>query len=68
MTKVTLDDVEYDSDNFTEAQQNILGEINFNNNLSTNLNYQLSSLKVVSDLLVGKLKTSATSSVRDVLS
>ena len=65
MTKVTLDDVEYDSDNFTEAQQNILGEINFNNNLSTNLNYQLSSLKVVSDLLVGKLKTSLTEGVTD---
>jgi|TARA_R110000868_G_scaffold339747_1_gene600456 hypothetical protein len=65
VTKVTLDDVEYDSDNFTEAQQNILGEINFNNNLSTNLNYQLSSLKVVSDLLVGKLKTSLTEEVTD---
>ena len=65
MTKVTLDDVEYDSDNFTEAQQNILGEINFNNNLSTNLNYQLSSLKVVSDLLVGKLKTSLTEEATD---
>lgn len=65
MTKVTLDDVEYDSDNFTEAQQNILGEINFNNTLSTNLNYQLSSLKVVSDLLVGKLKTSLTEEVTD---
>jgi hypothetical protein len=65
MTKVTLDDIEYDSDNFTEAQQNILGEINFNNNLSTNLNYQLSSLKVVSDLLVGKLKTSLTEEVTD---
>jgi len=65
VTKVTLDDVEYDSDNFTEAQQNILGEINFNNNLSTNLNYQLSSLKVVLDLLVGKLKTSLTKEVTD---
>jgi len=65
VTKVTLDDIEYDSDNFTKAQQNILGEINFNNNLSTNLNYQLSSLKVVSDLLVGKLKTSLTEEVTD---
>jgi len=65
VTKVTLDDIEYDSDNFTKAQQNILGEINFNNNLSTNLNYQLSSLKVVLDLLVGKLKTSLTEEVTD---
>ena len=58
MTKVTLDDVEYDSDNFTEDQKNLLREINFNNTLSTNLKYQLSSLKVVADLLVDKLKKS----------
>ena len=58
MTKVTLDDIEYDLDNFTEDQRNLLKEINFNNNLSTNLKYQLSSLKVVADLLVDKLKKS----------
>lgn len=58
MTKVTLDDVEYDLDNFTEDQKNLLREINFNNTLSTNLKYQLSSLKVVADLLVDKLKKS----------
>tara|TARA_R110001599_G_scaffold96519_1_gene249573 strand:- start:287 stop:490 length:204 start_codon:yes stop_codon:yes gene_type:complete len=58
VTKVTLDDVEYDLDNFTEDQKNLLREINFNNTLSTNLKYQLSSLKVVADLLVDKLKKS----------
>ena len=58
MTKVTLDDIEYDLDNFTEDQKNLLREINFNNTLSTNLKYQLSSLKVVADLLVDKLKKS----------
>ena len=58
MTKVTLDDIEYDLDNFTEDQRNLLKEINFNNTLSTNLKYQLSSLKVVADLLVDKLKKS----------
>ena len=61
MTKVTLDDVEYDLDNFTEDQKNLLREINFNNTLSTNLKYQLSSLKVVADLLVDKLKKSLNS-------
>lgn len=65
MTKVTLDDVEYDTDNFNEDQQKLIGEINYNNNLSNNLNYQLSSLKIVSDLLVGKLKKSLSEEVED---
>ena len=37
MTKVTLDDVEYDSEDFTEDQQKILGEIVYNKNLAANL-------------------------------
>ncbi len=65
MTKVTLDDVEYDTDNFNEDQQKLIGEINYNNNLSNNLNYQLSSLKIVLDLLVGKLKKSLSEEVED---
>ena len=65
MTKITLDDVEYDTDDFNEDQQKLIGEINYNNNLSNNLNYQLSSLKVVSDLLVGKLKKSLSEEVED---
>jgi|TARA_R110000824_G_scaffold357450_1_gene544911 hypothetical protein len=65
MTKLTLDDVEYDTDDFNEDQQKLIGEINYNNNLSNNLNYQLSSLKVVSDLLVGKLKKSLSEEVED---
>jgi len=58
VTKVTLDDVEYDLDNFTEDQKNLLREIKFNNTLSNYLKYHLSSLKVVADLLVDKLKKS----------
>lgn len=58
MTKVTLDDVEYDSENFTEDQQKILGEIVYNKNLASNLNYQVTSLNVVSEILSDKLKAS----------
>tara|TARA_X000001382_G_scaffold77410_1_gene54199 strand:- start:233 stop:439 length:207 start_codon:yes stop_codon:yes gene_type:complete len=57
MAKLTLDDVEYETDDFTEEQTQMLQEITFNNNLQTQLNYQLNSLRVHSDLLVGKLKT-----------
>ena len=41
MTKVTLDDVEYDTENFTEDQNKILSELVKNNNVKTNLEYQL---------------------------
>lgn len=58
MTKVTLDDVEYDSENFTEDQQKILGEIVYNKNLASNLNYQVTSLNVVSEILSDRLKAS----------
>ena len=58
MTKVTLDDVEYDSEDFTEDQQKILGEIVYNKNLASNLNYQVTSLNVVSEILSDRLKAS----------
>jgi len=58
VTKVTLDDVEYDSENFTEDQQKILGEIVYNKNLTSNLNYQVTSLNVVSEILSDRLKAS----------
>tara|TARA_X000001316_G_C920923_1_gene35170 strand:+ start:953 stop:1159 length:207 start_codon:yes stop_codon:yes gene_type:complete len=57
MAKLTLDDVEYETDDFTEEQTQMLQEITFNNNLQTQLNYQLNSLRIASELLVGKLKT-----------
>tara|TARA_E500000318_G_C3463119_1_gene173480 strand:+ start:53 stop:253 length:201 start_codon:yes stop_codon:yes gene_type:complete len=58
VTKVTLDDIEYDSEDFTEDQQKILGEIVYNKNLASNLNYQVTSLNVVSEILSDRLKTS----------
>jgi len=58
MTKVTLDSIEYDSEDFTEVQQKILGEIVYNKNLASNLSYQVTSLNVVSEILSDKLKAS----------
>ena len=60
MTKVTLDDVEYESENFSESQKKIFNEILYNKKLSSNLSYQVTSLNVVSEILSDKLKISLT--------
>jgi len=58
MATLTIDDVEYETDNFTEEQTKMLQEITFNNNIQSQLNYQSNSLQIASELLVGKLKQS----------
>ena len=63
MTKVTLDDIEYDSKDFNETQNKIIGELIQNNNIRSNLKYQLASLEVVSELLMKKIKKSLTEEV-----
>jgi hypothetical protein len=56
MTKVTLDETEYDTDDFTDLQKNMLSEINYNNNLQTQLTYTLQSVRTSADILLTKLK------------
>ena len=58
MTKITLDDIEYDSEDFNEDQATTYKELINNNNVTVGIQYQLNSLNVVRDLLVKKLKTS----------
>ena len=65
MTKVTLNDVEYDTENFTEDQNKILTELVRNNNVKSNLEYQLYSLNLVADLLLNKLKKSLVEEIKD---
>ena len=65
MTKVTLNDVEYDTENFTEDQNKVLAELVKNNNVKTNLEYQLYSLNLIADLLLNKLKKSLVEEVKD---
>jgi len=60
MVKVTLDDVEYESDDFTDLQKNILAEVNYNNNVQTQLTYQLQSIKTTAEMLIAKLKEDLT--------
>ena len=52
MATLTLDDVEYETYNFTEEQTKMLQEITFNNNIQSQLNYQSNSLQIESELLV----------------
>lgn len=65
MTKVTLNDVEYDTENFTKDQNKILTELVRNNNVKSNLEYQLYSLNLVADLLLNKLNKSLAEEIKD---
>jgi len=56
MVKVTLDDIKYESDDFTDLQKNMLSEINYNKNVQTQLNYQLQSVMTAANVLLVKLK------------
>jgi lysyl-tRNA synthetase class II len=56
MAKITVDDVEYDTDDFTDVQNNIVKELVYNSNVQTQLDYQSNSLKVSQQLLTAKLK------------
>jgi len=56
MVKVTLDDIEYESDDFNDLQKNMLSEINYNKNVQTQLNYQLQSVMAAANVLLVKLK------------
>jgi hypothetical protein len=56
MAKVTIDEVEYESDDFTDTQKNLLQEITINNNIQSQKNYELHCLKFTNETLVAKLK------------
>jgi|13_taG_2_1085334.scaffolds.fasta_scaffold86666_2 hypothetical protein len=58
MVKITLDEVEHETDDFTEEQNIWVNEITYNSNIQNQLNYQSSSLKVANELLVEKLRKS----------
>ena len=65
MTKITLDDIEYDSEDFNEDQNTIYKELINNNNVTVGIQYQLNSLNVVRDLLIKRLKTSLVDEIVD---
>jgi len=60
MTKVVIDEVEYDTDDFTEEQNNMVAELQYNANMQRQLTYQLSTLKTVGEILASRVKQSLT--------
>ena len=60
MTKVVIDEVEYDTEDFTEEQNNMVAELQYNANMQRQLTYQLSTLKTVGEILASRLKQSLT--------
>ena len=60
MKKVVIDEVEYDTEDFTEEQNNMVAELQYNANMQRQLTYQLSTLKTVGEILASRVKQSLT--------
>lgn len=60
MVKLTIDEVEYETDDFTEEQQTIVQEITYNSNIQKQLDYQMYTLKHIGESLIKKLKEQLT--------
>jgi len=56
MVKVTLNDIEYDSEDFNETQLSLLTEIQYSATMKRQLEFQLASMSNMGSLLVDKLK------------
>ena len=56
MAKVTLNDIEYDSEDFNETQIALLAEIQYSATMKRQLEFQLASMSNMGSLLVDKLK------------
>ena len=60
MTKVVIDEIEYDTEDFTEEQNSMVAELQYNANMQRQLTYQLSTLKTVGEILASRVKQSLT--------
>jgi len=58
MVTMTLDEKEYETEDFTEDQHKLLQEIQYNNNIQMQLNYQSNSLQAANEAIVNKLRIS----------
>ena len=58
MTKLTIDDIEYDTSDFSEEQNSWVMELQYNTTIQQQLNYQLSSVKTRGEIIVTRLKGS----------
>ena len=58
MTKLTLDDKEYEIEDMTDEQKDILSVLNLNSNSSTLLSHMLQCVETVRAVKVAELKES----------
>ena len=58
MTKVTIDEVEYETEDFSEDQQALINELQYNSTVQTQLKYELSSVLTIGNILANRLKAS----------
>ena len=65
MATITLDDVEHDTENFSDEQNNMLAEIQFNSSMQRQSEYNLNSLKVVSAEVIRRLKATLVETAED---
>ena len=65
MTMVTINDTEYNTDDFTEDQKVSYNEILFATNLVNNLNYQLQCVKTMQATVVNRLTNSLNNEGED---
>ena len=65
MTMVTINDTEYNTDDFTKDQKVLYNEILFATNLVNNLNYQLQCVKTMQATVVNRLTNSLNNEGED---
>jgi len=56
MVTLTLDDTEYETDDFTEEQNKLVQEITYSTNVKNQLAFQLNSLHSFNEQLVERLR------------
>ena len=65
MATVILNDVEYDTENFSDEQNNMLAEIQFNVNIRRQAEYKISGLKIMSAEVIKRLKETLVETPED---
>tara|TARA_R100000951_G_scaffold102585_1_gene94743 strand:+ start:313 stop:507 length:195 start_codon:yes stop_codon:yes gene_type:complete len=58
MPKVTLDNVEYDSDNWSDSQLKLLAELQFSSTIKRQLDFQMVCNSLMSHTLMERFKES----------
>jgi len=58
MAKVTLNDIEYDSDNFNDSQLKLLAELQFSSTVKRQLDFQIVCNSLMAQALMERFKES----------